>query len=114
MAYNSPRTWNKSGAAAAGAVTLTVGSAASPFGPGTITVANTGATNPLWFSFCWGSEAVSPIAPATATDDGNSFMVDKGKEYSINLDTQNSVNQLQISIMSTAGTNYIINAIQAY
>lgn len=113
-AGTSPRTWNKVGTATNPAANLVVGASATPFGPSTIVIANTGATNPLYFALTWGSDSTDLVPNvATATDDGISFRVNAGKEYAINFNTQNSKNKLNISIFASADTTYLINAVQA-
>ena len=105
----SPRTWTITGTGAAGAVTLVVGATATPFGPSTVFIRNTHATAALSVAFSWGRTATV----ATETDDDNGFKILAGEKVSFNFNTQDSVMQLNISLISVATATYVISAVQA-
>ena len=109
MANYTPLTWTKSGTGAAGAATLVVGGASTPFGPSTVFVRNTHASASLSIAFAWGQTATV----ATETDDGNSFAILAGEKVAFNFNTQNSMNQLNISVISVGTATYVISAVQA-
>lgn len=102
--YAGPKVWNKTGTASDASATLTVGSTDTPFGPASVCVKNTGATNPLWFSF---------TPPAVATDNSLNFQVAAGEEYCITFSSQNVVNLMEIAVITTAAvtTTYKANAV---
>lgn len=104
-----PRTWTVSGTGAAGAVTLIVGATATPFGPSTVLVRNTHASAALSVAFSWGRTATV----ATETSDDNGFAILAGEKIGFNFNTQDSVMQLNISLISVGTATYVISAVQA-
>ena len=98
-----PKVWNKTGTATVTSVTLTVGSTATPFGPASICVKNTGATNNLFFNL---------TPPAVATDNSLNFIVEPGLEYCIAFASQNVVNIMEIAVITPANTTtYSVKAV---
>lgn len=103
QSYAGPKVWNKVGTATVTSATLTVGSTATPFGPSSICVKNTGATNNLFFNL---------TPPAVATDNSLNFLVEPGLEYCISFASQNVLNIMEIAVITPAATTtYSLKAV---
>ena len=105
----SPRTWTKSGTGAAGAVTLIVGESGTTFGPSLVLIRNTHASASLSVAFSWGNTATV----ATETNGDNGFIILAGEKIAFNFNTQDSIEQLNISVISAGTATYVISALQA-
>lgn len=110
----SPRTWNKTVSASDTVTNNIVGGTAAPFGPSTIYVFNSDASNPA-FVVITNMGAINAAIDATATDDGVSWRVHAGKEVAFNIGSPNSTEKYNVSVICAAGqtATVYLNAIQA-
>ena len=101
----SPRTWHKSGTATTTAASITVGGS-STFGPASICVRNTDATNNLVF-------ALNQTAVAADNSEGILLTI-ASPEKCISFSNQNVSNAMTISVVAVADTaTYVANAVSS-
>jgi hypothetical protein len=91
-----PRAWGKSGTATVSNQTLTVGSAASPFGPTLICVENLSDTINIFIDWTDGV--------ASTVDDSTNIKLLPLKSYCFSLDNPDVTNLVQIGIIAASAT----------
>ena len=100
----SPRSWHRTGTATGTAASITVGGSATPFGPASICVRNTDATNNLIF-------AINQTA-VIASDAEGILLTIASPEKCIAFSSQNVSNTMTISLIAAAGTaTFMVNAV---
>jgi len=104
VAQAGPKTWHKRGTQDATADAYIVGSTATPFGPASVCILNSGNTNNLYATL----DGTTP----TDTDDTKVFAIAPGSEYCLNL-TSSATAQTTVTLVTAAAvsTTYIINAV---
>ncbi len=105
MALGSPRSFSKTGSAAAGAVSITF-----PFFPSALYIENGDSTNA--FNVNWTTTATATNT-GTGADIAN-IRISAGKAYGFNFGNPNVSNSFVLSLITVAGTPaYVINATAA-